>query len=139
MRHTSEMLFDLTVLFSQLGKRLDHEVTAHFYEPVEIKEFHHIQGIELKVSHVHRGMVGEIIANCPTIHFNKRQVDAQHYIYLIWSPKPELVTEWYKIMREGQIATVLIRKFGTHGWDQRRKEINALQAQLESETPVYTA
>lgn len=72
------------------------------------------------------------------IHVNKK--DSSQYETMLVIGEKESVQAWYDMMRQGLIASNIIRKYGTDGnvWDTHRDEIEQMKLDLDKSLPRHT-
>ena len=82
----------------------------------------------------------EFMLNCDeltNIHVNKK--DSSEYETMLVIGEEKSIQQWYDVMRQGKISSLIVRKYGTDSdiWNAHRNEIDQMKIDLDKSLPRH--
>ena len=125
----------LSILMSRITLHLQKECKFYFSVAIDNTDFT-LQGFSLSQYVLPVELIEDMIQDLPCIFFNYMNSSEGENFFIICKDETG-VEAWYNAMREGHIATRVIRQFGTDNWDDKREAINLYKEELAATTPIF--
>jgi len=106
----------ISILASRLTLHIGSEIKLYFFDLVHIHmkdedEEQALQGATLSRYSLPLETAEILVKDLDCIYINKRDYKDNDPAFIV-APRPEIIQEWYNVMREGSISISMLYKFG---------------------------